>query len=275
MTSEVRVRRDGKAMLVSCPSCQSEYRVDDAQALDGRTMRCARCRAQWMTEPRAAPVAMIEPRPAPIMGIEDAAPLDAIDVADTFDGGPNAPAPVRRKRKPVFAWRRSRPAPRASRGPKAPLARPVSIFAAAGCAALGLLVGERVTVVKATPSLASLYATIGLDTNVRGLAIRDVRSSEEIDEGVPLLLVTGSVSNVSAGAVDVPRLRIAVRSSDGRDVYAWTTVVGRATLGPGEAVPFRARLASPPAEGRSIAVRFLGRQDMAAPAARQARLQGD
>jgi len=122
--------------------------------------------------------------------------------------------------------------------------------------------------VRAAPSLASLYSAFGLPVNVRGLAIQDVSSSELTDEGAPLLLVKGSIASLARTAVDVPRLRVAVLAADGRELYAWTTMAARAKLAPGETTTFRARLASPPAEGRTVAVRFLGRQDLAAHAIR-------
>ena len=66
----------------------------------------------------------------------------------------------------------------------------------------------------------------------------------------------------------MPRLRLAVTGGEGRELYAWTTVAERSKLEAGETASFRARLASPPAEGAAIEVRFLARSDMAAYAKR-------
>jgi hypothetical protein len=70
--------------------------------------------------------------------------------------------------------------------------------------------------------------------------------------------------NVTNRTVEVPRLRFALRSRAGHEVYAWTTVTGRSTLGPGESAAFRTRLASPPSEGRDVVVRFFNRRDLLA-----------
>jgi hypothetical protein len=63
--------------------------------------------------------------------------------------------------------------------------------------------------------------------------------------------------------VELPRLRFSVRDAHGTEIYAWNAVLEQAALKPGENAWFRSRLASPPAEGRSIDVRFFNRQDLA------------
>ncbi|MFD1333237.1 FxLYD domain-containing protein, partial [Methylopila musalis] len=143
-----------------------------------------------------------------------------------------------------------------------PRPSPATVVAALGLCALTLLLAFRTDVVRAAPGAASLYARIGLPVNVRGLEIARVTSVEEMENGVPMLLVSGEIGNVSGETVEVPRLRLAVLAGDGRELYAWTTVSGRRELAEGETATFRARLASPPAEGRRIAVRFLNSADL-------------
>jgi hypothetical protein len=62
----------------------------------------------------------------------------------------------------------------------------------------------------------------------------------------------------------VPRLRFALRNATGHEVYAWTAQPAKPTVGSGNGLPFRARLASPPPDGRDVIVRFLTRRDVAA-----------
>src|SRR5262245_29718200 len=127
----------------------------------------------------------------------------------------------------------------------------------------GLIVG-RTKVVQFAPQSASLYGAIGLPVNLRGLVFENVRVTGEVHEGVPVLIVEGSIANTVSRTVDVPRLRFAMRNRTGQEIYAWTSVSGRSTLAPGETVPFRTRLASPPADGRDVSVRFLTRRDLLA-----------
>jgi predicted Zn finger-like uncharacterized protein len=205
----------------------------------------------------------------------DAAWPDA-DV-DTVDGAPSlVPAQAPDKADPHVAAEpdnienvAARRAPKAKKrrkwNVKLKVPRPGMPVAAAMLAAVlaGLLLG-RAKVVAAMPQTASLFSTVGLPVNLRGLVFEDVRTTGEMHEGVPVLIVEGTIANVTGKSVEVPRLRFAMRNRAGQEIYAWTSVSGRSTLAPGETVPFRTRLASPPADGRDVVVRFFHRRDFIA-----------
>jgi predicted Zn finger-like uncharacterized protein len=125
-----------------------------------------------------------------------------------------------------------------------------------------ILVGWRGDVVRILPQTASFYAMLGLPVNVRGLALDSVTTTTEQHEGVPILVVEGSVVNNTRKIVDVPRLKFVVRNAANEEIYSWTAVAPRATLPPGDAVSFRSRLASPPTDGRDVLVRFVTRHDI-------------
>jgi predicted Zn finger-like uncharacterized protein len=127
-----------------------------------------------------------------------------------------------------------------------------------------VLVGWRNDFVRILPQTASFYSTLGLAVNLRGLALDAVTTTTEQHEGVPILVVEGSVVNNTRKIVDVPRLKFVVRNSANEEVYSWTAVAPRATLPPGEAVAFRSRLASPPTDGRDVLVRFVTHHDIIA-----------
>jgi predicted Zn finger-like uncharacterized protein len=127
-----------------------------------------------------------------------------------------------------------------------------------------ILVGWRNDVVRILPQTASFYSMLGLSVNLRGLAFDSIITTTEQHEGVPILVVEGSVVNNTRKIVDVPRLKFVVRNSANEEVYSWTAVAPRATLPPGEAVAFRSRLASPPTDGRDVLVRFVTRHDIIA-----------
>jgi len=116
-------------------------------------------------------------------------------------------------------------------------------------------------VVRVMPQTASLYAAIGLPVNLRGLAFSDVAMSKEMHDGVTVLVLQGAIANVSRQPLEVPRVRFALRNANGNEVYSWTTLPARPALAAGEAQPFQTRLASPPAEGRELIVRFFNRRD--------------
>lgn len=131
-------------------------------------------------------------------------------------------------------------------------------------AILAGLVAGRKTIVQYAPQTASLYARLGLPVNFRGLVFDDVKTSRDTHDGIPVLVVEGIVASKSNTPVDVPRLRFAMRNAAGVEVYAWTAVPSRNVLAPGEQIAFKSRLASPPAEGQDVTVRFLTKHDIVA-----------
>ena len=189
---------------------------------------------------------------------QDQVPIDAAMVAA---GGEPAP----REDIETIAARRARRAQAARARKHLKLAMPsVPVLILVLAAVLAGLVAARAAVVRSFPQTASLYAAIGLPVNLRGLAFENVRSESETHEGVQVLVIEGNIVNVAGRAVDVPRLRFAVRNPAGYEVYAWTALPGRARLGAGEVLPFRTRLASPPADARDIVARFFNRRDAVA-----------
>jgi predicted Zn finger-like uncharacterized protein len=192
----------------------------------------------------------------------------APSIVPAMEPEPAPPAPIEHHVEPenieAIAARRTKPTrtPRQWTIKLPQLGMPVAITALA--AMLVGLVGWRAEVVRFAPQTASLFATIGLPVNLRGLTWENVRTTGEVHEGVPVLIVEGAIRNISAKTVEVPRLRFALRSPAGHEIYAWTTVTARSILAPGETAAFRTRLASPPAEGRDVIVRFFNRRDLLA-----------
>jgi len=127
-----------------------------------------------------------------------------------------------------------------------------------------ILVGWRSDVVRILPQTASFYAAFGLGVNLRGLAFDNITTNTEQHEGVPILVVEGSIVNDAQKVVDVPRLKFVVRNGQRQEIYSWTAVPSTRVLPPGEAVAFHTRLASPPPEARDVLVRFVNRRDMLA-----------
>jgi predicted Zn finger-like uncharacterized protein len=128
-------------------------------------------------------------------------------------------------------------------------------------ATVAILIGWRTDVVRLMPQTASLYSTIGLSVNLRGVVFENIKTSREIHEGVPVIVVEGEIVSISRKAVEVPRLRFGVRNGLGAEIYNWTAMPSRTVAQGGERLIFRSRLASPPAETHDISVRFYNRRD--------------
>jgi predicted Zn finger-like uncharacterized protein len=124
-----------------------------------------------------------------------------------------------------------------------------------------ILIGWRDGVVRVLPQTAPFYALLGMPVNLRGLTFDGVVTTTEQHEGVPILVAEGNVVNIARKVVDVPRLKFIIRNAARQEIYSWIAVPSRAPLSPGEVLPFRSRLASPPPDAHDLIVRFVTRHD--------------
>ncbi|WP_186419153.1 zinc-ribbon domain-containing protein [Bosea sp. CS1GBMeth4] len=257
-------------MLIVCPNCASRYEIAEAKiGTGGRKVRCASCQTTWQIEApppgdilesdlaAAGPELPSAPSPEQTAAeleeeLRRAAEIDAdISALAAERAGPAQPeappaAPARRRRSWTDVGNPVAGLPSAAAG----------LLVVAGFAALGLGLWQRERVVRVIPQFADLYARIGLPVNVRGLAFSAVESDLVQDPQGRFLVVSGDVTNITRGVAKVPPITVTVRSEDGKVLYSWTTEPPRPTLQPAELMHFRARLASPPENGRSIQLRF-------------------
>lgn len=277
-------------MQIVCPNCTTSYAVNPATfGAAGRTVRCARCKEVWHATPESlAP----EPRqPAMATGpnepdedlsawgvtAEDDSDMPEVDSPSISTRLPVeapavAPPPAedadwsvmtRQDAEPADAvpagWRRRVPAM-----PHLRVGRHALPVATAAMAALTLaLMIWRTDVVKLFPQTALFYQGLGLDVNVRGLAFKDVKVSTETVDGKPVMLIEGLIVSETRVPTAMPRLRFVLRDEKGTEIYAWSAVLEQPGLNPGDKAWFKSRLASPPAEGRSLDVRFFNTHDVA------------
>jgi predicted Zn finger-like uncharacterized protein len=284
-------------MLIVCPSCATSYQIGPAAlGPSGRSVRCAQCRNTWFATPAEAladatpdlvVVAPREPVGEPFAGptadeltadlgrilVEheatiaavDAPPIAAAQLPEAAQIGEMRPDPVPDSIETVAARRAPRPrtSPKTKRGLVRRLASlPMLIVTLA--AVLTALVHWRDKVVRHAPQTASLFAAVGMPVNLRGFTFENVTSSTEMSDGMPVLIVEGTIVNVTTRPLEVPRLRFSLRNGAGQEVYAWTAQPGKPTLGSGNGLAFRTRLASPPPDGRDVIVRFFNRRDVTA-----------
>jgi predicted Zn finger-like uncharacterized protein len=282
-------------MFIVCPHCTTSYGIDLATlGAAGRTVRCSRCKEVWLARPEDA---VNTPAPMPAMAeadgedetsgfagetdwdalareeadehppVVDSPPLaagwpdDASDVseddeasleASSEDTGPRPPWPRRLLKRPA-----------SSRAGGKKVFNLPAITAAMGALVLALIVW-RADVVRLMPQTAAFYKMAGLEVNLRGVSFKDLKVATETVDGKPVLVIEGMIVSTNRKPVELPRLRFSVRDTQGAEIYAWNMVLDHPVLKPGERATFRSRLASPPAEGRDIDVRFFNRRDLAA-----------
>jgi predicted Zn finger-like uncharacterized protein len=271
-------------MLIVCPHCATSYQIAPESLGDnGRSVRCASCHSLWFAHPNDAVVHATTAAPEPAAPTLIRPPLndvvaigagtadepangrfdDPTDMVPPDDAPSIVPGADTRFDKPkgieraALAWERKR----AKRRPLvlSRHAMPAMIIV------LGLvlvcLIAGRQQVVRLLPQTASLYARIGLPVNLRGLAFENIKTTRDIEDGVPILIVEGEVVGTTGRHTEVPRLRFAVTDNTGKEIYAWTARPAKTLLPPDEVLPFRSRLASPPAEASGVTVRFFNRHD--------------
>jgi hypothetical protein len=118
------------------------------------------------------------------------------------------------------------------------------------------LIGLREKIVRLAPATAPLYSAAGLKINPVGLDLRGVTSKLVTEGARKVLTVEGEIVNLRREANKAPTVALSVRGADGLTRYAWSATPPKSRLEPGETMAFRARLASPPADGTDVLVRF-------------------
>jgi hypothetical protein len=98
----------------------------------------------------------------------------------------------------------------------------------------------RAPIVAALPELRGLPAEAGL------LEFRNVRSETVLRGGFATLFIEGEVVNKAAGYVDLPAIRVTLKSNAGEPVTSWLVEPSVIGLGPSGAIGFRSALAAPP-----------------------------
>lgn len=137
------------------------------------------------------------------------------------------------------------------------------IFVTAILVIAGLAV-FRDAIVATAPGLAGFYASLGLEVNLRGLTFGPIETLREVDNGQPVLVVEGTLSNTTQKQRSVPALRFALRDGDSQELYAWSVDPKATTIAAGESLRFRTRLVAPPDRAADLQVRFVERRNQQA-----------
>lgn len=289
-------------MQIVCPHCTTSYAVDPAKfGTGGRRVRCARCHEVWLATPEemvatalsatghSGAYAGSELRQNDIEISDDwrddqaphvespsiSADLPGPESPEQADTAGHWPSLAQQDEAAAGGRRSGYQFGRLSRS-VIPSLKPAAWAAALPraftlptlCAVLGALtfalIVWRADVVRLMPQTAAFFRMAGMGVNLRGLAFADVKIGTETVNNKPVLLIEGAIVDIARHPVEIPRLRFIVRDAKGTEIYAWNAVLEQPVLNPGEQVPFKTRLASPPAEGREIAVRFFHKRDLSA-----------
>lgn len=283
---------DLASVVIVCPHCGTRYQVPQSTlGTSGREVQCAQCGKSWHAEAHQAPPPAID---ADTLFAEDEADLDFIFEQEARAAlpppppatavVPHAPSlPVDPEYDRTLAEIRSAIAPkpkkkavndvdqatlerarqssarrhRADRR-KLPLAR---MRRTARLGAFVLLVSMlvlgfalRTDLVRWFPSLAGLYAAVGLPVNVVGLEFQDSKTINTLRDGKMVMQITATIRSASSRPVPVPPVLVSLLNDKGSAIYEWTVAPSLSEMEPGEVIDFRTEVNSPP-DG-AVAVRL-------------------
>jgi predicted Zn finger-like uncharacterized protein len=266
-------------MIIACPACATRYAVpDSAIGVEGRTVRCAKCRHSWFQDPpqidlpaaeaeravAAEPHAEAAPE-APIrVPAEPAATVAAEPVADAAP----PPSAVHREADqapPAAYYDDTERGTFADEGPSsfdfAPPFRPrrnwarigmiaAVVFAAVtlGVAAVVAWAGLPDWVPVARPTFAQAQKDLVLDFPPKR---QDRRT---LPNGTEYFGASGTVSNVGRETRHVPTILIVLRDARDRIVYSWEVVPNKRELAPGETITINEAVTDVPKSAKSAEI---------------------
>ncbi len=180
-------------MILSCPSCATQYTLDEAQlGPAGRTVRCAACKATWHAVRPEEPIELPPVEKEPPARTED---LNTVK-ADKLGKSYRALQDYKKRMKALAA-------------------QGLIWGALAACCAAVFVTGYllRVDIVRTFPRVAGAYAMVGLPVYGTNLRFVDQSASTVVEGGRFVVTVKAQVSNTSDKAEPVPPVRVALLDS--------------------------------------------------------------
>ena len=230
-------------MTVRCPSCATTPSLFASDiGPDGSMVRCARCGTRWLARTYDD-----DPYRRPAFLSATTALAEVSEAVVIEDGPPAFTRPRMLRPPPPLSARMSR----GRRRP--PVDRRLK--------ALGLVFGVLAAFfVLRAPIVAALPQLGGLPAEVDRLEFQKVRSETVQLGGVSTLFIEGEIVNRSAQPVDLPAVRVTLRSAAGNPVTSWLVELSVPALAAGRAIGFRSALASPPPDAAGVTLNLARRE---------------
>lgn len=244
-------------MIIACPECKTRYAVpDSAVGIDGRTVRCAKCKNSWFQEGQpvfppdiaadkpvdAQPAASHEPTKTADKELASVAEKPAPPPPTSFnDGTATTATPAddsAGRRFPDDSDERSR---FAHEPPFKPRRNPAKMWTIAAAVFAVFAVGIAGAVYAlGTPAWLGGYDMTFAEREP-DLVIEFPKEKQErrtLPSGTELFAASGTIVNTGTETQDVPDMLIVLRDARDRIVYNWEVTAPVDELGPGERANF-------------------------------------
>jgi len=118
----------------------------------------------------------------------------------------------------------------------------------------------RMEIVEALPQAQPIYEAAGyrFPTPLDGLDLPEVKSSRSLENGTPVLIVEGKVTNSSQESKKLPEMKAELLDKDGRPVGEWFFKIDLGVVAPGGEAPFREVYLDPDPSAVNVSVSFVG-----------------
>lgn len=255
-------------MIIACPACSTRYVVPDtAIGVDGRTVRCAKCRHSWFQHgpelaerPVADPEASVNAQPSPATPpvpqpsvAAAAAPrlvaepdLPFRQAAEEPPAPPPLPRSIRRSSEADFDDGHS---PFDHEPPFRPRRNPAKLWTIAGVAFAVSIAGLGAAVWHfGVPQwLPGAGQTFGADRPDLELSFPpEKQDRRQLPNGTEYFGASGTVSNVGKDVRTIPAILIVLRDSRDRIVKTWEVPAPQEELAPGDSVTINAAVTDVP-----------------------------
>ena len=228
-------------MMIQCPKCGVPTRL--ARVGEGGFVRCTGCGMRW--DPR-------DSEPEPGLAVQpfaaDGVPEPGHHVSDAV-----VIEHIGRGFTRVPPHRRSLD----DENGEAPKDRRLLKAAGLVFGALVLMAAVGASLISAVPGIASIR---GLPDSADLLAFQNVKSQTIHSNGVSTLYVEGEIVNRSSVDVDLPAIRVTLRSPDGAAVTSWLVEPATPGVAAGGSVGFRSALVSPPLGATQVTLDLVVRE---------------
>jgi hypothetical protein len=211
-------------MLIVCPNCTRSYLVRATElGQSGRLVKCGACQTSWRPDEVNSEATQI-----------NEIPIKANDFSPPFN-----PEELDKSKKPPFLR--------------------LIALGATTAAMIGL------TVLTLNDRAGSIFnRTISwIDTfipgkRLQGISFANIKTSIGADHGETSLIIEGEIRSDSEISKNLPEIQFTMRDEAENTIFQWMIPAPVPTIIKGEAVSFKARLASPPMDAKNITITFSG-----------------